>query len=188
MITLTINGQAVTVEKDTAPPLPPGVSHLRATSPLACAMVDRIAELEGQLAAVGAGGVTAGVPLLARAEPFDLLDAVARGVGWAECETLMREACEQAGVEWGEEKKPQPIAINVMQRLANNAHKEGYKLAIKRSAELAADGDLFRRAVTAMVNDDPRFIENMGRIAGAREGDDPPTLGEVRTMLLEALA
>jgi hypothetical protein len=61
-------------------------------------------------------------------------DLTARGMLWEDCQALMKQACAEAGVEWGEEKKPKSIAINVMQRLANSAHKAGFKLALERVA------------------------------------------------------
>lgn len=82
------------------------------------ALVDRIAELEAQLAAVGAGGITAGRPLMG-----------------------------------------EPVA------------------------DLAADGDLFRRMIEAMQTDGEAFAERMGALAT----DEPPTLAEFRQMLREAL-
>lgn len=63
------------------------------------------------------------------------VDLIARGMGWDQTEALMKEACAEAGVEWGEEKKPQSIAINVMQRLANKAHKVGFTLGMERILE-----------------------------------------------------
>lgn len=62
------------------------------------------------------------------------VDLIARGMAWTECEVLMKEACAQAGVAWGEDEKPQSIAINVMMRVANAAHKAGFELGKKRMA------------------------------------------------------
>lgn len=63
--------------------------------------------------------------------PTEVPDLIARGMSWDDTEKLMREACAQAGVQWDDEKEPQSIAINVMQRLANAAHKVGFKLALE---------------------------------------------------------
>lgn len=106
------------------------------------AMVDRIAELEAQLAAVGAGGVTAGVPLMGSALQLATI-CCAMGCGTP----------------------------------AERAQLKG----------LAADGELFRRVFEAMVRENETFADNMDRIAGGREGDEPPTLEELRAMLTEAL-
>ncbi len=62
------------------------------------------------------------------------VDLIARGMRWEDCEALMKEACAQAGVAWGEDEKPQSIAINVMMRVANAAHKAGFELGKKRMA------------------------------------------------------
>lgn len=71
----------------------------------------------------------------------DKPDLIARGMSWVDAEALMREACAQAGVTWDDDKQPQDIAINVMQRLANAAHKAGFKLALARSALAARSTD-----------------------------------------------
>lgn len=77
----------------------------------------------------------------ADSQPAPDVDLIARGMRWEECEALMKEACAQAGVQWDEEKEPQSIAINVMQRLANAAHKVGFKLGLERMAAARAPAD-----------------------------------------------
>lgn len=72
--------------------------------------------------------------------PSPEVDLIARGMRWEECEALMKEACAQAGVQWDEEKEPQSIAINVMQRLANAAHKVGFTLGKERMAAARKQG------------------------------------------------
>lgn len=69
------------------------------------------------------------------------VDLIARGLGWEECEALMKEACDQAGVQWDAEERPQSTAINVMQRLANSAHKVGFKLGLERMASARTPAD-----------------------------------------------
>lgn len=68
------------------------------------------------------------------------VDLVARGMGWDQTVSMIREAFEQAGVPWTDAsgKEPKAIVINIMQRLANSAHKAGFKLAVERSAAAAA--------------------------------------------------
>ena len=68
------------------------------------------------------------------------VDLVARGMGWDQTVSMIREAFEQAGVPWTDEsgKEPKAIVINIMQRLANSAHKAGFRLALERSAAAAA--------------------------------------------------
>lgn len=73
----------------------------------------------------------------APAQPGQEVDLIARGMHWKECETLMKEACAQEGVQWDDEKEPQSIAINVMMRLANAAHKAGFTLGKERMAAAA---------------------------------------------------
>lgn len=63
------------------------------------------------------------------------VDLIARGMRWEDCEALIKEACAQAGVAWGEDEKPQSIAINVMMRVANAAHKAGFELGKERMTE-----------------------------------------------------
>lgn len=82
------------------------------------------------------------------------VDLVARGMSWNDTEALMKEACAQAGIKWGENDQPTGLAINVMQRLANMAHKAGFTLAIERAAEVAT-GLLIARTVG--VTKTPKF-------------------------------
>lgn len=60
------------------------------------------------------------------------VDLIARGMTWNDTEALMKEACAQAGIKWGENDEPSSLAINVMQRLANAAHKVGFTLGVER--------------------------------------------------------
>lgn len=120
---------------------------------------ERVRELEAQLAAVGAGGITAGAPLMGDGGSAEHWKEKAEY--WAGEAHRLR----------GEALRGEPV--------------DG--IVNPEQSELAADGELFRRVYQAMVSEDATFAENMDRIAGGRVGDDPPTLEEVRAMLMEAL-
>lgn len=53
---------------------------------------------------------------------------------------------------------------------------------------LAADGELFRRAHAATVAGDPKFTENVERLTAGWSDDMPPSMDDLRAMLLEALS
>lgn len=57
-------------------------------------------------------------------------DLVARGMGWEETVKTCREGVEQAGFSWD---KVSPMALNIMQRVANAAHKAGFELGKQRA-------------------------------------------------------
>lgn len=107
------------------------------------------------------------------------VDLIARGLGWEECEALMKEACDQAGVQWDAEERPQSIAINVMQRLANDAHKVGFKLGLERMASARTPADSVREDA------------EVGRIAMRfvdRAGDPHPGIDDAETICREFYA
>lgn len=62
------------------------------------------------------------------------VDLIARGMSWADTMTHMKEACAQSGVPWNEDTQPKSLVINVMQRVANAAHKTGFLLGLERAA------------------------------------------------------
>ena len=68
------------------------------------------------------------------------VDLVARGLGWDDCEVLIKEACDQAGVHVSDDPDVNGTAINVLQRLANAAHKVGFKLGMERMAAAMKSG------------------------------------------------
>lgn len=118
----------------------------------------------------------------ADSQPAPDVDLIARGMRWEECEALMKEACAQAGVQWDEEKEPQSIAINVMQRLANAAHKVGFTLgkermaAARTPADSALDDARLSQAARDVLAERQRQISAEG---WTPEHDDEHQLGEL---------
>lgn len=56
------------------------------------------------------------------------VDLVARGMTWDAADSLIRDCVAQAGLDWN----LKPMAINLLHRVANAVHKEGFSLVLER--------------------------------------------------------